>query len=101
MAGCAAHVDDRAAAGFQHLGNAGLRAVKRAIEHDRDGFAPLLGRDFNERFHHVHDGAVDENVDATERIDCCLDHLFDRGRIGHVADMADGASAGRLDFGDQ
>ena len=59
-------VDDRAAAGLEHLGHAGLRAQERAVEVGVEHVAELGVAGLHHRLEDGDAGVVDELVDAAE-----------------------------------
>ena len=100
MTGGTAHVDDAAAAGFDDFRQAGLGAVKGAVDDRGEGLAPFFRGDFQKRFDHVDHRAVDQHIDAAERLYCRIDHLPHVNWIGGITDMPDGTSALRSNGGD-
>src|SRR5713101_214466 len=95
--GEASDIHDRPAAHPDEMGQAGLGAQERAVEHRRDDVTPFLELDVLERRLAPHGGIVDQDVEPSELLDRRVHHLRDRVGVGHVGEVESGRAADRLD----
>ncbi|MNC84776.1 hypothetical protein D3C83_03440 [compost metagenome] len=96
--GHSAEGDDRAAAGLDHVRNAGLDAVKRAVERDREQAPPFVEAHVEERRLLAHRGVQHQEVQAPEAFHHAVDHGIDRFRVDDVGLVRFGLAARRADL---
>jgi hypothetical protein len=84
----AAQRDDRPVAPFHHRGQARLDAMKRRVERDRHDAPPFLEAHLGDMRLLANRGIEHQDIDASEALGDALHHRIDRGRVGHVRDIA-------------
>jgi hypothetical protein len=94
-----AHIDNLAAALFDHDAPGGLTGEESALEVDREGAVEVLFANILSEIAGRDAGVVHENVKATEVLGGLLDAGFDLVNVGHVHLQREHAAAAGGDLG--
>jgi hypothetical protein len=89
------------AAALREIRQAGLRAMKCAVEDGGEDLAPLLVGHVRESGLGTHGRVVDEQVEAAEFLHARGNHGIDGRAVGDVGELQGCASAARADVGDR
>jgi hypothetical protein len=92
-------VDDASVFALEHVRQHSARAQKRAVKDDAEHLVPLLQRHIEEMRLGAHRRVVDQDIDAAETLDHPIDHRANRGLIGDIGKVRQGAGARFLDLG--